>query len=805
MTVTEAFQQARTHHQAGRVREAESLYRSILQTQPGHPNANHNLGVIELQAGHVAAAIPHFSAALAADSSQAQFWFSYIAGLIAAGKNDDARQAFEQARQRGLDGPQMDVLGARLSEAAKPPEQPGPNDVQALLELFHAGRYEEVVTAARAMTGRFPLWPFGWKILGPALMQLRRTTEALGPMQTAAELSPNDAQTHHNLSTTLKKLGRLADAEGSCRRALAIKPEFFEAHLNLGSVMYLSGHYDDAIACCRRALELVPDAAEAHFNLGNALRQKDQDEQAIASYRRALEIKPDFAEVLSVLGTIMHDQGLHEEAMAIHRRALALQPNVLRHEFQIRLALPAIPESTAALARARERYEAGIVALAEIPGALDDNEVQPQHHSFYLAYQNGDDRPLMEATSNLMRTKWRELGVISPHLSRWRSPLSEGRRIRIGLLSPFLVGHTIGKLYQGLIQHLDRRRFEVFLLQPPETKSDGLSRYLGAQVEQVIALPVQLQQQQRAVMAAELDVLFYPDIGMAASTYFLGHGRLAPVQAVSWGHPVTTGLNTIDYFVSASSVEPIDADTHYTERLIRLNRLPCFYQPFVVPREIPDRAKLNLPAVGTLYGCPQSLFKFHPDFDHVLASIAEGDPAGRLVLLDPVHPAWKAQLKDRWERTAPILLERTIFLPRLPLGAFMELLANLDVLLDPIYFGSGNTLYEAMVFGIPIVTWPGPFMRGRIVAGAYAQMGITGAPIASRLEDYAATALALAKDPARVQCLKRKLREGAQRELFLDLRAVREFETFLTAAVNAAAMGTTLPPAWRPDSPASLT
>jgi predicted O-linked N-acetylglucosamine transferase (SPINDLY family) len=369
----------------------------------------------------------------------------------------------------------------------------------------------------------------------------------------------------------------------------------------------------------------------------------------------------------------------------------------------------------------------------------------------------------------------------------------------VGFLSQFLANHTIGKLYQGFIRHMDRSTFEVVVIHAPKTKRDSFSQGLDALAETVITLPAGLKIQQHAVAAEKLDVLFYPDVGMAPSAYFLSYARLAPVQAVSWGHPDTTGLDTMDYFVSAASIEPENAEEHYTETLIRLNRMPCFYEPLSTPTQMPARAALGLPEIGTLYGCPQSLFKFHPDFDTVLAAIAEGDPAGHIVLLEGTQPAWTNLLKARWAKAFPVLIDRVQFLPRMPPERFMTLMAHIDVLLDPIHFGSGNTLYEAMVYGTPVVTWPGQFMRGRIVAGAYRQIGITDAPIALCLEDYAPLALALGRDPERRRALRHASLEAAGRELFGDMRALREFEAFIKAAVAAAGRGEKLPAGWKPD------
>ena len=139
---------------------------------------------------------------------------------------------------------------------------------------------------------------------------------------------------------------------------------------------------------------------------------------------------------------------------------------------------------------------------------------------------------------------------------------------------------------------------------------------------------------------------------MSAFTYFLAFARLAPVQAVSWGHPDTTGLDTVDYFVSAVTIEPDEAETHYTERLVKLSRLPCFYQPAVAPTTIKARADLGLPEEGVLNGCPQSLFKLHPDFDEILAEIVIGDITGHIILIEGLHTAMTEQLRARWAHTA---------------------------------------------------------------------------------------------------------------------------------------------------------
>jgi protein O-GlcNAc transferase len=700
-------------------------------------------------------------------------------------------------------------------------------DVDALITLYNKGLHAELESRARILVEQFPNFGFGWKLLGGALQMQRKN--ALPAFRKVAELMPDDAEAHYNLGVVLKSAGRLDAAAASYQQAVMLKPDYAGALNNLGNVQKELGQFNGAVASYRRALALNPGYAETHNNLGLALKELGQLDAALASFGKAVELKPDYAEPHNNLGIVLKYRGQLDDALlcfrkavehkpnyaeahksigeilqifghadaarASYRRALELQPDLLQNSIYAHLVLPVVPEFPADIAEWREHYLNGIAALMDIPGTLELGST-----SFYLAYHNADDRPIMEALCRLFRARAPDLTFTAPHVPNWRPPADKRQRIRVGFLSEFLFDHTIGKHYQGFIRHLDRSRFEVIVIHGPKSKRDAFRQNLDALADKVITLPSRLKSQQQAVAAEQLDVLFYPDIGMIPSTYFLAYARLAPVQATSWGHPDTSGLDTMDYYVAAVSNEPEGAEAHYTERLIRLNRLPCFYYQ-TPPSSIPklSKAELGLPETGILYGCPQSLFKLHPDFDAVLAAIAEGDPTGHLVLPEGMYSAWAELLKARWARTFPVLLERVLFLPFMPFDRFMAVMAQMDVLLDPLHFGSGNTFYDAMVTGTPVVTWPGRFGRGRNVAAAYRQMGVADAPVAQQLADYAPLALALGRDAARRQALRVASLEAAGRELFEDMRAVREFESFLAAAVAAAGRGELLPQGWRPD------
>ena len=242
---------------------------------------------------------------------------------------------------------------------------------------------------------------------------------------------------------------------------------------------------------------------------------------------------------------------------------------------------------------------------------------------------------------------------------------------------------------------------------------------------------------------------------------------------------MTTGIDTIDSFVSSTHLETANASTHYSEPLVQLRDLPvCYYQP---DEGAPlDRISMGLAPSARLYGCPQSLFKYHPAFDAVLAGILRADKRAIILGIDGSHPTWGRLLRARLERNMPDVHHRVKFIPHVPNEKFTALLKMMDVLLDPLHFGGGNTSLEGFAAGVPIVTWPGEFMRSRVTVGAYRQMGFTDL-VVDGAQRYVDTAIKVANDkPYRAQCIE-AIRAGAPR-LINHRPAVTEFAQYLRSA-----------------------
>ena len=288
-----------------------------------------------------------------------------------------------------------------------------------------------------------------------------------------------------------------------------------------------------------------------------------------------------------------------------------------------------------------------------------------------------------------------------------------------------------------------------------------------------------LPQTAKVILDSELDVLIYPELGMNGRTYALAALRLAPVQCAGWGHPVTSGLPTVDYFLSCGAMEPEDAGAHYVESLVRLPGLGTRYSKPDVGRTL-TRADLGLPEEAHLYLFPHPPHKIHPENDALLAGILSADPEGMLVLCESVTPEHGPLLRRRLATALEargVARDRLRVLPHLPRGSYLEANRLCDVMLDATRWSGGNTTLDALAAGLPVVTRRGRFMRGRQSASMLEIMGLQEL-IAGSDEEFVAMALRLGWDRAWRDDVSRRIAETRER-LFGNHAPVMALASFL--------------------------
>ena len=336
----QALHQAVTAQREGKLHEAETLYLAILESQPNHSDANHNLGLLRVSLGEATAALPLLENAIASNPNEDQFWLSYIKTLIWEKRLDDAETALSNAVEAGLSAEHMGALDAELKSRrvghnfSKNLETgPTPSGIELTfdellsdaIKHYEAGKLENAKEVAVSLCQLFPDHQVSWKVLGVVQQKMGDAQESLVAMQRSVELEPMDAEAHYNLGVTLLELGHLVEAEVSYKQALALKPDYAEAYSNLGTTLQELGRLAESEESYLQAIKLKPDDFRAHNYLGAVQTQLGKLTEAETSSQRALILRPGYAEAHNTLGVALDRQGRLEEAKASYESAIELK------------------------------------------------------------------------------------------------------------------------------------------------------------------------------------------------------------------------------------------------------------------------------------------------------------------------------------------------------------------------------------------------------------------------------------------------------------------------------------------------
>jgi len=634
-------------------------------------------------------------------------------------------------------------------------------------------------------------------------MQLHRggrLGEAEGRYRKILATQPKHAQALHYLGLIALRARRYDTAAQLIEESIAVAPDNAESHSNLGIALAMMRRSDEAQAAYARALALDPRHADAAFNLGNLLRERERYAAAEASYAQAIASNPghtgalanlanlyalqqrsaDAARAFGVLGNVLQELGRTDDALNAYQQSLTLAPDP-GIEVQRAFVVPVVAASVAEIDQVRDRLIGAMSSLRASGLRLADPLRYASSAPTYTAHHGRNDRALKRAFADFYLGATPELAWSAPHCAGYAGP---GDRIRVGVVSRFLRDeHAIGKSYGAVVDQLDRRRFDVTEFRVATANDSSASGRA-----QTLVPGDDLASARSTIAAARLDVLLYPEVGIDPATYFLAMGRLAPVQCASLGHPVTTGIASVDYFLSTGSTERPEASDHYTETLVRLaGSANDLLRPPSGGAAV-TRGEFGLPADRRLYVCAQNPARIHPDFDPVLAEILRRDPQALLVLFHGARTeSWGERLMQRLRRSMPDGAARVVLLPFLKVDVFLGLLQTADAVLDTPHFDCGTTSLEALGLGIPVVTWPGIYAKSRRTQAFYRRMQIDG-PIASDAAHYVELALRLAQDRAWRDALRLEIRERAS-ALHEGRAVVGELEAFFAAAVAAAGAG----------------
>ena len=718
------------HHRNGRMDEAESLYRMVLDARPGDADINYNMGVIVYRRGQYAAAVPYFEVAVGANPNQAQYWSSYIEALTNSGEIAAAWIVLEMAQQRGMTGPVINELIAGITAATKAREvteqaastpsvgtpapaqpvkpqpaaasagataktrlgaaAPTPQEVNRTVTLYNQGRVAEAATLARSLTERFPTHAPSWRAFGLAMHRLGRMREAIEPLARAIDLVPADHELRRILADALRDQGLHTESEAHCRLIVEQNPRDAEAHRLLGMTLQAQMRFGEAEASARRAIELAPTSSSAG----------------------------------SVLGVILIDQGLLAEAEVELRRTLALSP-----------ADPKLHEN--------------LLFCMSHNDSVGADALFAQHLQF------------AEQCERQLRQRWKT------HPNS-RDP---ERRLNVGFVSGDLFHHAVSSFVEPLLAHLANDPALKLHVYYNHTVQDETTLRLKQHVRDwndIAALSDEALADK--IRADRIDVL----IDLSGHT---GRNRLltfarkpAPLQASWIGYPGTTGLQAMDYYLADRFlVPPGQAENQFTEKLAYLPACSVF-SPYSASPPVN-----GLPALRNGYftfGSFNRVSKIRPATVALWAKLLRAMPDSRMLLGAMPRGGDYSKLIE-WFESEGIAQDRLDFRDRSEEAVYLQQHHHVDLCLDTFPYAGGTTTMHATWMGVPTLTQSGGTIPSRAGATVMSHAGLFGF-IASDEDDFIAKGLAIASDLKALAGIRAGLREQFRTSPLLNSQLIAD-------------------------------
>ncbi len=689
----------------------------------------------------------------------------------------------------------------------------------------------------------------GWYNLGLLYHAGERYPAAIGSFLKAQAINPEFIDLYPSLGNSFVALGETTQAIDTYYQGINLNAHHIGCYLNLGNLFLAQGEIESAIIIYRNGLEFNPDNVDLISNLhiaeehcqhpefllytGHNFYSQGKYTQAINAYQKLLSLElanpeiidpslyfnfseayqklQEFSQSIQILQTgvdhysldprlqftliiQLQQQGRIEEAIEQAKTAASLIPQDYVFQILQYLLVPMIYDSIEQIELYKQKFQQGLNTLQAITKLDTPEEINQAFlgisrvTNFYLAYQAHNVRDLQIQYGQLLGK------IMAARFPAWvqdlpAPELGENQKIRVGYVSNYLCSYSGTYWLQGWLKLHNQDQLEIYCYHTGST-IDVVTNNFRQWSHSFHHLPHDFEAVCEQILRDELHILVFPEIGMDAPTMAMAGLRLAPIQCTAWGHPVTTGLGTIDYFLSSELMEAENAQDHYSETLIKLPNIGVAYP---APQDIPvinaattapnikTKSYFSLPETAIIYLCLQAPFKYLPQYDRIFPSIALQVPQAKFVFLRG------ELLRQRLDRafTAQGLVY-TDFCEFLKIPAREDYLwLNLvaDVFLDTCTWSGGNTSLEAIACGLPLVTYPGEFMRGRHADSFLKMIGVTET-IAENVENYIEIAVRLGLDTSWRQEIKTKMQHQKAR-LFDDPVCVTALEEFYLNQVLA--------------------
>jgi predicted O-linked N-acetylglucosamine transferase (SPINDLY family) len=554
--------------------------------------------------------------------------------------------------------------------------------------------------------------------------------------------------------------------------------------LSLANTLYSQGRYEEAIKQYQRFSQFQVGDVALYLNFSDCWRRINQISAAIAILEHGLRYYRTAGQLHFELIKICQQTGQTKKAISNAEIAAEILPNEYVFKLFSHLTLPIIYNSLREIQTYRKRFVRELESLIQQTSLKTPQEKinaffgLQSFTNFYLAYQAHNVVESQSKYANLVHQ------IMAANYPQWVEPrqmpeLAENGKIRVGYISSYLHSYSGTLWLTGWLRYADTKQFEIYCYytgNEPDLITEQFREYSHI----FRHIPHNLEAVCQEIIDDKLHILVFPEIGMDAPTIQIAALRLAPVQCSAWGHPVTSGLPTVDYFISSQLMEPENAQLHYSETLVKLPNIGVSYPKPLVGKLNNSRLDFDLREDAIIYFCCQAPFKYLPQYDFILAEIARRVPQAQFIF--PRGELLRKRLKRAF---AAVNLDSEDYCVFRAIATRQEYIAMnflADVFLDTFTWSGGNTSLEAIACNLPIVTCPGEFMRGLHAYSFLKMLGVTDT-IAQNEKEYIEIAVKLGLDSEWRGDVAQRM-SHRQDNLFDDRVCVTALEAFYQGVVR---------------------
>ncbi len=556
-------------------------------------------------------------------------------------------------------------------------------------------------------------------LLGIVAYRQGKREAAIRWLRRAARVQPGGAAARNDLGNVLMQEGRTAEAMEQYRRAVEIAPDFAAAHNNLGNAHQIAGEFEESVGCYRRAIGLSPQYSEAHRNLGSALRQLGRLAESVACFQTAVALNPAYAEALTELV-----QGMQSVC-----------------------DWSAIGEITGQLVEVVESQKAAVNPFVFLSLETTARQQWLCARRWAAEYVDGGANAMAK-----------------------RAGAAAAGRITLGYLSADFQEHATAHLTAELFERHDRDRFRVLGYSYGADDGSAMRRRLVAGFDDFVDLEKASHAEAAGRIRADgVDILVDLKGYTRDARPAIVAMRPAPIQVNYLGYPGTMGTDAVDYIVADRFVIPDGEEPYYSEKIAYL---PDCYQVNDSMRKIasriPSRGECGLPETSFVYCCFNASYKLMPGLFPTWMRLLEASP-GSLLWLLASNPEMVSNLRREAEARLAGGAERLVFAPALPNPEHLARLQLADVFLDTLPYNAHTLASDALWAGCPVITCAGVAFASRVAGSLLRAVGLPEL-VTSGLEDYAAVAMGLARERARLAEIREKLRANRESAALFDCR-----------------------------------